>query len=323
MQKKNQQKQKKLRKLNLKIILGIDEVGRGPWAGPLVMGACILREPIGGLTDSKKLSAKKREALAKTIHKKAFCGLGWVSAKELDKVGLSSALKLACRRAVEDIKKNNITFNEIVIDGTINFLADTKLGKYVTVKPKADLLVPTVSAASIIAKVARDKYMADISLRFPGYGFEKHVGYGTAAHRKAIEELGVCDEHRKSFRPIAELLGKQIEAKPVRCVTNGQSGEDAACEYLIKRGHSIIARNWRTKWCEIDIISEKDNSLFFTEVKYRKNDRGLDAITRKKQEQMRFAAELYLSKHENKSAQLAVISVGGKNFEVSNFLILE
>ena len=206
----------------MKIILGIDEVGRGPWAGPLVVGACVLKEKIEGLTDSKKLSAKRREVLAEEIQAKAFCGLGWISAEELDQLGLGKALRKACRLAVEKIQESGASFNEIIIDGTINFLSDTALAPYVQVLPKADFLIEEVSAASIIAKVARDKYMAkEAAIRFPGYGFEKHVGYGTAAHKAAIEKLGVCPEHRRSFRPIAEVISTKAR---------GDKGESVVAE---------------------------------------------------------------------------------------------
>ena len=284
----------------MKKLLGIDEVGRGPWAGPLVVGACVLREPIEGLTDSKKLTPKKREALAPIIHEKAFCGLGWVSAAELDKIGLSAALRKACRDAVRQVQAAHAEFNGIIIDGTINFLSDTPLSEYVTVKPKADLLVPEVSAASIIAKVARDHYMIELAGRFPDYGFEKHVGYGTALHKAALEKYGPCEEHRQSFRPIAELAQN---------IVAGRHGEDVAAQYLESRGHKIIARNWKTKRCEIDIVSQIDGVFYFTEVKYRRDGSGLDAITARKLQQMRFAAELYLSEHPNHSARLAVIAV--------------
>ncbi|MBP5634003.1 ribonuclease HII [Candidatus Saccharibacteria bacterium] len=298
----------------MKKLLGIDEVGRGPWAGPLVVGACVLREPIEGLNDSKKLTAKHREKLAAEIHEKAYCGLGWVSAAELDELGLSAALRKACREAVKAVQAQKPEFNEIIIDGTINFLSDTPLGKFASVLPKADALVPEVSAASIIAKVARDNYMVKLAERFPGYGFEKHVGYGTALHRAALEELGPCEEHRKSFRPVAELA-HNVEA--------GHKGEDAAAKYLEGLGHIILARNWKTKWCEIDIVSEIGDVFYFVEVKYRRMGGGLDAITPKKQEQMRFATELYLKKFQNKSARLAVIAVSGDNYQVTDFLVLE
>lgn len=298
----------------MKKLLGIDEVGRGPWAGPLVVGACVLREPIEGLNDSKKLTAKRREALATEIHEKAYCGLGWVSAAELDVLGLSAALRKACREAVKAVQAQKPEFNEIIIDGTINFLSDTPLGKFVSVLPKADALVPEVSAASIIAKVARDSYMIELAERFPEYGFDKHVGYGTALHRAALEKYGPCEEHRQSFRPVAELA-HNVEA--------GHKGEDAAAKHLEGLGHKILARNWKTKWCEIDIISELDDVLYFCEVKYRRMGGGLNAITPAKQKQMRFAAEIYLKNYPNKSAQLAAIAVSGDNYQVTDFLTLE
>ncbi len=314
----------------MKKLLGIDEVGRGPWAGPLVVGACVLREPIDGLTDSKKLSAKRRTVLAAEIHEKAFCGLGWVSATELDKIGLSAALRQACRDAVKQVQAQHAEFNGIIIDGTVNFLRGTPLADFVVVKPKADLLVPEVSAASIIAKVARDNYMVELAERFPGYGFERHVGYGTAAHREALLALGPCDEHRRSFRPIAELIASQDGAgshvrrnndgAPVsQHAIDGRRGEDAVAQYLLTHNYLVVERNWKTKWCEIDIIAQKNDCLYFCEVKYRRNGRGMDAITPKKLRQMRFAAELYLRDHPNSSARLVAIAVDG-DFAVTDFI---
>lgn len=188
------------------MILGIDEVGRGPWAGPLVVGAVVLPEnsAITGLTDSKKLSAKRRDALDLLIREEALgWGLGWVHADEIDTVGLSQALRLATIRAVEAIK---VPYHEIIIDGTINFLSETAKGKYVTTMAKADFLVPAVSAASILAKVARDRYMEEQDILHPAYGFASHVGYGTAKHQQALLQYGVTKLHRKSFAPIRKLL---------------------------------------------------------------------------------------------------------------------
>ena len=294
-------------------ILGIDEVGRGPWAGPLVVGACVLGDAqIEGLTDSKKLTPKKREALAPIIQEKAAVGLGWVSAEELDEIGLSAALCKACREAVKQI---HVPFHEIVIDGTVNFLRDTPLASHVQVLKKADLLVPEVSAASIVAKVARDNYMYKLAEKYPGYGFEKHVGYGTAAHKAAIERLGICPEHRKSFRPVAQYAGSTKE--------RGDKGETAVCKYLEESGHEIVARNWKNKYCEIDIVSRFNGILCFTEVKYRRAGGGLDAIDKKKLEKMRFAAELYLAKNGGGNAILAAAEVAGDNYEVTDFLVLQ
>lgn len=187
------------------MIVGIDEVGRGPWAGPLVFGAVVLGgADIEGLTDSKKLTKKRREQLDVEIrsHAEAF-GLGWVQADELDEVGMSKACELACRRALEQI---TTPYSEIIIDGMVNFLKNTGKGPYVMTMKQADLLVPSVSAASILAKVARDQFMEEQDTLFPGYGFGAHVGYGTAAHREALARLGVTPLHRKSFAPIAALI---------------------------------------------------------------------------------------------------------------------
>ena len=176
------------------MIVGIDEVGRGAWAGPLVVGAVLLGgASIEGLTDSKKLTKKQRLALDIEIRQKAVAiGIGWVSAKDIDQIGLSMALKLASRRALAHIHHD---YQEIIIDGTIALIDDPR----VTLMKKADLLVPSVSAASIVAKVARDNYMRHLDGVFPGYKFTGHVGYGTAAHRQAIAKLGVTPLHRLSF----------------------------------------------------------------------------------------------------------------------------
>lgn len=317
------------------MLLGIDEVGRGPWAGPLVVGAVVLGgTSIQGLTDSKKLTARKRQELDGIIrHQASGIGLGWVHADELDAIGLSEALRLATIRAVGQI---TTPYHEIVIDGTVNFLAATNKGRYVATMKKADLLVPSVSAASIVAKVARDNYMIEQDTLYPNYGFKQHVGYGTAAHRLAIETYGVTPLHRLSFAPLSKYTRKDI--KPQKSVYRGQSpaaiatskgvgdaGEDAAVEYLIGQRHTIIDRNWRTKFCEIDIISMKDDVIYFNEVKYRRTPQqggGIAAITPKKLRQMKFAVELYALKNQITDSQLrmAVAAVTGEPPRVEQYL---
>lgn len=287
------------------MILGIDEVGRGPWAGPLVVGAVILGgAEIDGLDDSKKLTKKRREALDVEIREKAAAwALGWVSAQELDDIGMSEALRLATRRAVEQIqaqcRQQNLAFSEVIIDGKVNFLRGTALEKFVATIPKADGLIPSVSAASIIAKVARDQFMAEQDAVYPGYGFASNAGYGVAKHRAAIERLGVTPLHRLSFAPLAKYADNKAKPrtvpqktvvqsgepsvgypqkiirgprKPMTTRQIGDKGEQAAADWLTARGHEIVARNWRTRYCEIDIVSVKGEVLYFTEVKYRKND---------------------------------------------------
>lgn len=182
------------------MILGIDEAGRGPWAGPLVVGAVVLGCEIDGLNDSKKLTKRHREKLESEILERAQAtATGWVSATELDEIGMSAALRLATRRAVGQI---TVPYHEIIIDGTVNFLRGASKGGYVTTLPKADALIPSVSAASIIAKVARDRYMTSLGEKYPEYGFKNNAGYGVIKHRDAIERIGVMDEHRLSFAPL-------------------------------------------------------------------------------------------------------------------------
>jgi ribonuclease HII len=316
------------------MILGIDEVGRGPWAGPLVVGAVELGSTtIDGLTDSKKLSKKKREVFDSLIREQsAGFGLGWVSASEIDDIGLSEALVLATKRAVEQV---HASYHEIIIDGTVNFLKNTSKGSYVTTLKKADLLVPSVSAASIIAKVARDAFMTDQEVVYPGYGFASHVGYGTAVHIKAIEKLGVTPLHRLSFAPLQKYSSKYsstvVRPIPPHIIQTtksiGDSAETEVVNFLIQQGHMILERNWKTKFCEIDIISRLKGVVYFTEVKYRKNTEqggGLAAITQKKQRQMKFAAEYYALKNqfENHDMRLAAASVSGSTIKVDDYLEL-
>ena len=181
--------------------VGIDEVGRGCWAGPLVACAVLLGEPIIGLRDSKKLSKRRRELVTAEIHSKALAvGLGWVWPATIDEIGLTEAVRLAMAEALTAITHE---YDEVIIDGNLNFLSSVPKTKALI---KADEVIPAVSAASIVAKVARDQYMEHIALEYPGYGFEHHVGYGTAAHVAALKLHGVTAIHRTSYKPIAALL---------------------------------------------------------------------------------------------------------------------
>lgn len=189
------------------LVLGIDEVGRGCLAGPLVVGAVALSVPIAGLKDSKLLSAKKRRHYDQLIRESAeYIGLGWVTASELDAIGLSKALKLACERAV---MKLELTPDDVIIDGNVNYL-DGKFNSRTLIK--ADSLINAVSAASIVAKVARDEYMKSQTHNYPDYCFETNVGYGSKTHIEAILNHGICPLHRRSFEPVKTLLLNQNSA---------------------------------------------------------------------------------------------------------------
>ena len=185
---------------SMKNIIGVDEVGRGAWAGPLVVGAVLLNEGISKIADSKTLSAKIREQLNEDIIKKAdFVGLGWATALEVDDLGLTKATTLACKRALKNSPKNTT----ITIDGSFNYLPENKLVKTVV---NADAKVRSVSAASIVAKVARDKYMKEQAVLYKNYGFESNVGYGTTKHCEAIKKYGLTPIHRWSYKPIKDFM---------------------------------------------------------------------------------------------------------------------
>jgi len=185
--------------INQQIIVGIDEVGRGAWAGPLLVGAvALVGAAPDGVTDSKLLSAQRRLHLSRHIKAVALgIGLGWVTSAEIDQIGLGPALKLASERAIAALECD---YDLIIIDGTINFLP----GRNVTTQAKADLSVPAVAAASIVAKVARDAYMRRLHARDSRYGFDRHVGYGTALHARALDLHGPGPEHRRSVKPVRE-----------------------------------------------------------------------------------------------------------------------
>lgn len=185
------------------MIVGIDEVGRGCLAGPLLAAAVEFDDHVDivGLKDSKKLSKIQREKLVPEIEALARqFGIGWVWPEEINKIGLTESVRLAMQRAIDNLA---ITDQKIIIDGNYNYLGHINGSNCLI---KADDLVQQVAAASVLAKVARDKYMYDISIKYPGYFFEKNVGYGTKQHMSAIKDLGITPIHRKSFSPIKELL---------------------------------------------------------------------------------------------------------------------
>lgn len=176
------------------IIVGIDEVGRGSLAGPLVSAAVVLADEFNvRLFDSKSISYLKRKNLADVINNNAkFVGLGWVSNKEIDKFGLSWSLRQSYLRAISKIDYINY---KIILDGNVNYLSEYDCSVIV----KADESIPCVSAASIVAKVARDNYMKSLSKKYKSYGFESNVGYGSSQHRGAIAQFGLTKLHRESF----------------------------------------------------------------------------------------------------------------------------
>lgn len=187
-------------------ICGVDEAGRGPLAGAVVAGAVVLdpENPIAGLKDSKKLSALRREFLFGEIQLKSKAwGIGEASPKEIDQMNILQATMLAMRRAVEDLTTRLGTWpDRALIDG--NRCPELPISAEAIIK--GDAKEPAISAASILAKVTRDRQMMALHQLFPQYGFAQHMGYPTAAHFAALKEFGACDEHRRSFSPVRNVM---------------------------------------------------------------------------------------------------------------------
>jgi ribonuclease HII len=184
------------------LVAGVDEAGRGPLAGPVVAAAVILDDlnPIAGLADSKKLTALRREKLFDEIRAKALCcSIAQASVEEIDELNILQATLLAMRRAVEGLRLKPA---KVLVDGNRLPVLDVLAEAIV----KGDALVPAISAASILAKVSRDRWCVEYHQQFPQYGFATHKGYGTAEHMAALREHGACPQHRKTFAPVTEVL---------------------------------------------------------------------------------------------------------------------
>ncbi len=184
------------------LVAGVDEAGRGPLAGPVVAAAVILDDlrPIAGLADSKKLTAARREALFDEIRAKALCcSIAEASVEEIDRLNILQATLLAMRRAVQGLRLKPAL---VLVDGNRLPVLDVPAEAIV----KGDALVAAISAASILAKVHRDRWCAQVHEQFPQYGFAGHKGYGTAAHLLALSQHGACPLHRRSFAPVAQHL---------------------------------------------------------------------------------------------------------------------
>jgi ribonuclease HII len=184
------------------LVAGVDEAGRGPLAGPVVAAAVILDDlkPIPGLADSKTLSARQRERLSEAIHARALCfSVAHASVEEIDQLNILQATLLAMRRAVMGLR---LKPNKVLVDGnrlpTLDIMAEAVV--------QGDRKVPAISAASILAKVARDRWCLEIDAEYPAYGFAAHKGYGTAQHLEALQRHGATPWHRRSFSPVAQVL---------------------------------------------------------------------------------------------------------------------
>lgn len=207
------------------MIIGVDEVGRGCLAGPVCVGAVVMCDAIEGVVDdSKRLTAAQRQVIAQLVKEHTAVGLGWASPAYIDQHGLTASLRHAAIQAIAQISHEFRTYpfghktvvsserearvsedaETILLDGNSNYIGCPQVRTVVG----GDGVEPAIAAASVVAKVARDSYMQAVGVaRYQGYGFEAHVGYGTAAHRAVLAELGPCDIHRMSFGVLREYTG--------------------------------------------------------------------------------------------------------------------
>ncbi len=194
----------------VRVVAGVDEVGRGALAGPLVVGAVVLpsdRRPdwLSQLRDSKQLSPRQREQLAPRIKSEALdWAVGWVHAAICDEIGLSAALRLANRRALDQL---SLTPEVVLADGRDDLRLPIRTQMFV----KGDTRIASIAAASIVAKTIRDAWMQALDHRLPGYEFARHKGYGTRRHLRALQELGVSSEHRRTFAPVTDMVQPRLQ----------------------------------------------------------------------------------------------------------------
>lgn len=278
------------REAGAEVLCGVDEAGRGPLAGPVYAAACILPldAEIEGINDSKKLTEKKREALYEQIRERAldYC-VATASVEEIDSINILQATFLAMRRAVEGLR---LRPGLVLIDGNKN----PDVGVHSRCVIKGDATSANIAAASILAKVERDRCMQALDAEYPEYCFAKHKGYGTKLHTEKLLEYGISPVHRRSF--LVKLAAKE----PSLSLRRGEYGEKVAFSYLKQKGYEVIGRNYRSDYGEIDLIARKDGVLSFVEVKLRDKTclySGAEAVTKQKQEKIIQTALHFLQQH--------------------------
>lgn len=272
--------------IGVPLLCGVDEAGRGPLAGDVYAAAVILPEGVcpEGLNDSKKLTPQKRDRLYDEICEIAVdYSVAKATVEEIERLNILGATMLAMARAVEGLA---IRPQLVLVDGN----RSPSLPVHSRTVVKGDATSACIAAASILAKVSRDRSMDELEARYPGYGFAKHKGYGTALHYEKLDELGPCPAHRPSFL-------KSWQEKKNPWPTFGQQAEMTAAGYLEKLGYTVVAQNYHCTYGELDLVATKGDTVAFIEVKAR-NIRSIappeTAVDGKKQHKLSCAAACWL-----------------------------
>ncbi len=292
-----------LRKSGHSILCGVDEAGRGPLAGPVVAAAVVLPDDdqVEPFFDSKQMTQRQREYAYDLVLQKAISyGIGIVDADGIDQMNILQATFVAMRQALDQIEQS---VDLILIDGC-NLPGMTTAQRKVI---HGDAMSQSIGAASLLAKVTRDRIMLQFDQQYPEYGFAKHVGYGTKEHVEALRTFGPCPIHRRSFAPVRNLFTEsESEKTSVSKRMIGARYEKQAEHYLLAKGYQCIEANWRTRYGEIDLIMQDQDTLVFVEVRYKHNHAltGIEdaafSIDQRKRDQIRQMANAYLASHEGK-----------------------
>ncbi|MFC1543855.1 ribonuclease HII [Gemmatimonadota bacterium] len=290
----------------MRLVAGIDEAGRGPLAGPVVAAAVVLPEDFTHhpLDDSKRMSAQARQLAYGVITEEAVSwGTGFASAAEIDRHNILGAVHLAIARALD------------ALDTTPEFaLVDGKPLTACSVPHKAmvkgDQRCRAIAAASVLAKVTRDRHMVEADARYPGYGFAEHKGYSTPEHLMALERLGPCEIHRRSFRRLSRQLELPMVPDPAAEASRQQWGRQAeeivAADYT-SRGYDIVGRRWRGGGGEIDLVCRRGDELVVVEIKAARGERAgspLSWLNAAQRRRWRQAAAALLRTREGHRARL-------------------
>jgi len=302
--------------LNSKVIAGVDEVGRGPLAGPVVAAAVVLhpaRIP-DGLRDSKKLSEKRREKLAGEIRSQAISiGVGIVHEQDIDRHNILQATFMAMQLAIANL---DVDVSEVKVDGNRE-IPGLDLPQECIVG--GDDLIPQISAASIIAKTTRDAMMKSYHVLFPDYGFASHKGYGSKNHMDALREHGRSPVHRRSFSPVDDCPNRNYQYYHQESAY-GRMGEIIAGMFLIRNGYNLLEHGYHAgRTGELDLIATRGDEVIFVEVKSFAGESddslALERVTPAKQKQLASIAELFLQKHpvEEAECRFDIITVNFSN----------